>query len=711
MTTLNATTRKLRFSTIAPRSFLVLISLLTLPAMFGGCRNAAERVPPARPRVIVLVTIDTLRADRLGSYGSPRKLTPALDRLAAESVRFEAAVAQVPLTLPSHATILTGLRPPSHGVRTNDGFRLPADVPTLAESLLRAGYRTAAFIGALPLRRSTGIARGFEQYDDGFLATRNERPANEVVAAAAAWIGEHRQEQLFVWLHLFDPHTPYEAPPEHATRHPTSPYDAEVEYTDRATGRFFDTLRELGAYDDAFIIVVSDHGESLGEHGERTHGTFLYDATIRIPLLIRMPGVSPRVVTAPVETTDLAPTIASIARSELPRHDGIDLTSLLAGASGDEERAAYAESSYQHVLLGWSPLRAIRTARWKFVEAPRSELYDLVQDPGETTNLASHRASLAAGLSSALPRPVPAGSRASGRAAEAGREETDERLRSLGYFSGRTLDASAGSRRDPKDHIDLWSNLEEGIELASSDPAGARRALQRALALDPRNGLALKYLGDISYREGRYRDAADRYRAALVSGFVHPDVLLNLAAAMTRLGNPNAALAALQRGVELDPDVADAWNQLGILHASAGRSSEARDAFERAVSIEPSAAEPRYNLALLARGSGHDDTAIRLLGEALARRPNYPEALFERGNSRLARGEADAALEDYRSALTLRPDYAEALFGAARAATTLGLSADARRYYEQFLHVAPRGYREHRTIARRELARLGAQEP
>jgi choline-sulfatase len=687
---------------MAPRWLWVLVfSLLGI-----SCGRATPTgATPAAPRTILVITIDTLRADRVGAYGSRRGLTPALDRFAAESVRFDAAVAQVPLTLPSHATILTGLRPPAHGVRTNDGFELPEDVPTLAEHLRAAGYTTAAFVAAFPLRRTAGLARGFDHYDDAFLDARQERRANEVVDAAIDWLREHASQKVFLWVHVFDPHTPYAAPPAAAALYPSAPYDAEVAYTDGEIGRFIETLRSLDAYDDSAIVITADHGEGLGDHRERTHGTFLYDTTIRVPLLIRVPRVTPRAVAAPVELTDIAPTLAVAAGVRLPRSDGIDLYAVMSGARGDLERAAYAEPYYQNVLLGWSPLRAVRTAQWKFIDAPRPELYDLAADSGEQVNLIAAQSRLASGLASALPPPIPAGARA-GASAAAG-AETGERLRSLGYFSGRTA-ASAATGTDPKDRVELWGHLEDAIELTSTNPAAAERALRAALAMEPSNGLALKYLGDLRYRAGRYADAVSQYGAAIDVGFEHPDAFLNLGAAALRLGRTREARDALEHGLKMDPGVADAWNQLGTIHAADGRIPEARRAFERALELRSGDAEPRYNLALVARAEGRHDEAMRLLDEAISRRPDYAEALVARGDGLLAQGRPDAALTSYRGALAARADDLPALFGAARAAAALEQGAQARELYQRFLRLAPTSLTAHRAAARRELARLSA---
>jgi len=442
-----------------------VISLLWLCC--GAChsdRGPATRQASARPPII-LITIDTLRADRLGSYGSRRGLTLSLDAFAREATRFTVAVTQVPLTLPSHATMLTGLHPAHHGIRTNDGFRLSPAAPTLAASLKAAGYATGAFIGGYPLRRSSGLSRGFDRYDDEFLAAPDatERPADAVMQSASAWIDANATTPFFAWIHLFDPHSPYTPPAPFAAAHRDNPYDGEVAYTDAAVGRFLDRLRQRDLFTPAAIIVVADHGESLGEHGERTHGTFLYDATIRVPMLIKMATVrvTPQ-IDVPVETADLAPTIAAIAGARLDHTDGRSVLPLIDGAAGDADRPAYAESFYQNVLLGWSPLRAVRTARWKLIDAPRSELYDLEDDAGELQNRLAERATLASGLQRAL-RALESGRGATDEARGAATRESAERLRSLGYASGSTVPTAASTAIDPKDHIAVWAEIEDGI--------------------------------------------------------------------------------------------------------------------------------------------------------------------------------------------------------------------------------------------------------
>ena len=658
----------------------------------------------------MLITIDTLRADRLGSYGSTRGLTPSLDAFAREATRFAAAVSQVPLTLPSHATILTGLHPAHHGIRTNDGFRLTPTVPTLAESLKASGYGTAAFIGGYPLRGSSGLSRGFDRYDDEFLDAPGvtERSAGAVTQSATAWIEANRSQPFFVWIHLFDPHSPYVPPAPFAAAYRDAPYDGEVAYTDAIVGRFLDRLRQLNLFASAAIVVVADHGESLGDHGERTHGTFLYDATIRVPLLIKLPDRATTVrpaVDVPVETADLAPTIAIVAGGTLARSDGRSLLPLIAGAAGDPDRPAYAESYYQNVLLGWSPLRAVRTGRWKLIEAPRSELYDLEQDPDELQNRLSERAALAAGLQRALTS-LDGGARSAHDASAAATSESAERLRSLGYASGSTAPTAAGRAIDPKDRVAVWGEIEDGIDLTAHDPASAEQKFARALQLEPGNGLAMKYLADLRFRAGRRREARDLYGRAIAAGFRHPDAYVNLASIAEREGHLDEARAALLSAVRLTASDADAWNRLGLVEARRGDLDAARGAFAQAIAVAGDRAEPYYNLGVIERRAGNETAAQTRLHEALARDPKYAEAHYELGTGYLLARQPARALEAYRAALARRPDYAEALFGAARAELDLGQSADARRDYERFVKVAPKEYRQQIGAARDALRRL-----
>ena len=381
------------------------------------------------------------------------------------------------------------------------------------------------------------------------------------------------------------------------------------------------------------------------------------------------------------------------------------MLSLITGGAGDPDRPAYAESYYQNVLLGWSPLRAVRTRRWKFIEAPRPELYDLEADPGEQQNRASDRGPLATALQRALPSP--GGEPSSHSSAAAG--EAAERLRSLGYVSGSTAPTPATRGVDPKDRVEVWASIEEGLDRLATDPAAARQAFAAALRLDPGNGLATKYLADISFRAGRLREAREAYQRAIAAGFRHPDAFVNLAAIAEREGRLDDARRSLKEAVELNAFDADAWNRLGVLELRRGDLDTARDALTKAVGAAPDRAEPHYNLAIVERRAGNEASAQTHLRDALARNPAYPEANYELGTGYLTAKEPTPALNAYRAALAARPDYPEALFGAARAALDLGQAGDARQDDERFIRVAPREYARQVAAAREALGRLAAK--
>lgn len=709
------------------RKFLFLAPALLLSP---GCR------PAAKSPSLLLVTLDTVRADRLGSYASPLGLTPELDALAAESVRFERVVAQTPLTTPSHASILTGLLPARHGIRNNESFSLSESAATLASRLKAAGYETAAFIGAFPLASRYGLSRGFDVYDDGFLrdADVQERPAADVLRSASAYLESRSgsERPLFVWVHLYDAHTPYDAPEPFRSRFPGDGYGAEIAYIDASLGTFFDGIRDL----DRFVVsILADHGEALGEHGESTHGALLYESTLHVPWLVRLPGGRHGgvAIESPVRTVDVAPTMLGLLGAPaLEEADGVDLSSCLDG-SPCPSNEPYAETEYLHLLLGWSELRSLRRGPLKVIAGARTEVFDLESDPGETRDLSTEHRPDAEALVAELERTAGA---PSGPSREAILEDQDAaRLQALGYVSGTTR--APGPGRDPRDGMDVWREIESGTSLLPRDRRAARGHFERALALDPENGLALKSLGDVRLLDGKPDEALELYARSSASGFAHPDLDLGRARALGALGrideadevlsrvldarpeNVDAlvlkgralrskggtaeAEAVLKRAVTLLPRDGAALNELGAALADLGRREEAREMFERALAASPDAAAPRRNLAVLLEGA----EAERLLREAVELEPDYAEARMDLAR-RLAEGgriaEAESQIE---VALRLRPRDPEVVFIAARTADLGGRRERARSLYGRFLSLAPNEMGEAREAARRRLADLG----
>ncbi|HEY8120956.1 MAG TPA: sulfatase, partial [Myxococcota bacterium] len=420
---------------------------------------ACSREP--RPERVLLITVDTLRADHVGAYGDELARTPALDALAAAGARFDAAISPTPITLPAHTTLMTGLEPPHHGVRGNGVFALPAEIPTLAAQLQGEGFATAAFVGAIVLDRRYGLARGFDHYDDAMSLRHSakgggyaERRAEAVVDSAIAWL-EAAPSRWFVWVHVYDPHAEYDPPPAWKDRIPRDAYRSEIAYADAQLRRLFELVSARWRDGKTLIVATADHGESLGEHGEPTHSFTLYDATQRVPLLVAGPGIEAGTVVANVvRLADLAPTLLALAGAKpLPETDGMDVSGALRGSDG-AERLAYLETIDTRLNQGWSPLYGVRGPRWKYIRAPRPELYDLIADPGERRDLSSSEPRIAQELDREVSR-AHAGARALAWASAAPSAAERAQLESLGYVGAapaREPDLTVGGT-DPKDVV------------------------------------------------------------------------------------------------------------------------------------------------------------------------------------------------------------------------------------------------------------------
>jgi choline-sulfatase len=431
---------------------LVLSALLA-----AGCGS------PPRPRNLLVITLDTMRADRLPPYGFSGVVTPALDRLAAEGALFEQSFAAAPLTLPSHATLFTGMYPPRLGVRDNTGAPLSADFQTLAEVLGARGLTTGAFVASAVLAPRRGLNQGFGTYSMGTLpgcpgSPRARRPADDVVSEAVTWLADHDSAPFFVWIHLYDTHRPYQLPDDYARSY-ADPYAAAIAFEDAQIARLISHLEARDLLDDTLMVVAGDHGESLGEHGEDSHGMFIYQEALRVPLIMRGPGVVPRRVSAPVRLVDVMPTILDMFGVGTPPMDGLSLTRLLAGADEGSSREVYAESLYPQ-RFGWASLRSLRADRYKVIDAPRPELFDLESDPYEQRNLFESKPSVAAGMLTRLRSFDSERGRSVDAAPDVDRAFA-ERLASLGYVSGTSGRVSSVSdgQTDPKDMIAAFNHL------------------------------------------------------------------------------------------------------------------------------------------------------------------------------------------------------------------------------------------------------------
>ena len=660
-------------------------------ALPGGVRTPVHP-PVAGPRFtranVVVISVDTLRRDHLAPYGASFA-TPAASRLAQEGVVFEHAVSQVPLTLPSHASLFTGLYPPRHAVRDNGGFVLANDITTLAERFEAQGYQTAGFVSAYVLHSRYGIAQGHETYDDHFdyagienrPLTDVERPAGPVVDAVLKWLRQRRVERPFyLWVHLYDPHEPYAPPGDYGRRAPT-PYAGEVMYADAEVGRLLDALDAQDLRRNTAIVYLSDHGESLGEHAEPTHGIFLYGATLDIPLIVAPPGAG--TIGAPALTlagrrarglarlVDVTPTVLDLVG--LPVPSGLDGVSLLPMLADENARAghppadspetiagpvSYAETYYPRFHYNWSELVAVETGRWRYVRAPRPELYDLQRDPKEVTDVTAAHPRVAATLARHLDSLNLQGQGDEPTPAKLSPEET-ARLRALGYISGAES-ASArrtGPRPDPKEALPLLQELQQAQadrDAGRLDQAAERlQALARKQPDNPAIYLALSVVYD------RRKDTQNQIRAARRAVALDPEsalAVLDLAIAYHAAGRAAEAAAGFERVLTLDPGNLKALLLLGEISQARGEGEKALDLFQGAVDVAPRLPRAWISLGAVALESGRLDVADRALKQAVALGGNQPDLHFNLGVLAEGRGQRAVALREYRAEVAAYPD-------------------------------------------------------
>ncbi len=586
------------------------------------------------PGDVLIVTLDTARADRFSYAGPSPVTTAATDAVAAEGVAFLTAVAPSPITLVSHSSLFTGQDPFVHGVRNNGDFALAPEAITLAELFAGEGWATAAFLGAAVLDRRYGLDQGFLTYDDTMtgidasgMAAYARRPGNEVVDEALRWLGSENAGRTFVWVHLYDPHAPYEPPEPERSRYPDSPYDGAIAFTDRMVGRLLDGYRRFGRYDDALVVIVADHGESLDEHSERAHGVFVYDATVRIPLVMRGPGIAPGArVTSQVGLIDVMPTVLALAGMEVPaRVGGRDLEPILrGGAAGGDDRMMYVESLLPELSFGWSPLQGLRTQRWKFIRGAAAELYDLEADPAELDDVASERAEVVAQMSRDLARIVEHDGSPTATALEVD-EAQRSRLAALGYVTSvdRTVSpGEGGDLPDPRERIVSLNRMYAAMtQFAAGDEAEAIAEMDGLLADEPANHSAVAMLGNLRFRTGDYAGAADAYShaARLVVQHAHYSELE--AVSLERLGRLEDALRACERALAVEPDRTSTrdirWRLLGRM----GQRQTLIQETERAVSKDPADGIARVLLEQARHGPEPSAVLVQALDEALADLP------------------------------------------------------------------------------------------
>ena len=680
----------------------LLLGLLLITGF--GCRP--EQAPTAEisqdtPANLLLISLDTVRADHLGIYGAQDANTPNLDRLGREGAVFTAASSAVPLTLPSHATLMTGLLPLHHGLRLNGLGRLPESHTTLAETLSASGFQTAAFVGAFVLDHRFGLDQGFSLYDDAIERSRDgrsprlesERPAGVVVDRALAWLsGSSQKQPFFLFVHLYDAHAPYLPPEPWRERFAKNPYAGEIAYVDQQVGRLIAELEKSGELDRTLVVVLADHGESLGEHGEETHGLLLYEKALHVPLLMRAPGRIPagRIVTTEVGLVDLAPTLASLLSLSFPPRTapgaGRDLGPLLSAQPDEKtlaDRILYAETEYP-ASFGWSPLAATRKDHLKLILSPRPELFDLEKDPRETVDRKEEERRSLRQLDEAAQA-----IRASAVVLTTGAvdDEARQRLASLGYAApAATVTGRLGSGHHPRDRMadfHRWERVEERIRLEPG--ANVLPELEKLVAADPGNPVFRTSLARLARARGRHQQALELYRQALRDAPRDPDAWQDLAAAFYEVGQAKECAAAAAQALALDERRPDSLTLLALAELQMGRPEVAADHLRRVLELDPRHAVAHANLGNLLRGTGRLEAAETEYRRALELAPALVDAWNGLGTLLVELERAQEAIPFFRQALILEPGFEEARLNLGIASQLAGDEKGARTIFQEVL--------------------------
>ncbi|MDR3389558.1 MAG: sulfatase-like hydrolase/transferase [Rudaea sp.] len=653
----------MNFSSLRKTPLLCL--LLPVLLLLAACERE-----PEHPNVVI-ITFDTTRADHLGTYGMSLAHTPTIDRLAAEGVRFDDAIAAAPITAVSHASIMTGLLPPAHGVRDNGSFALGDDAVTLAERFKAAGYDTRAYVSAIVLNRRYKLDQGFDVYDDDLwgenepkLFMIRERPAAETIDRVLGWYGQRSKQAqgkpFFLWVHLFDPHEP-RRPPAWATAISPSSYDAAIAYADRELGRLVEALRASGELDHTVFVFTADHGESLGEHNEKTHAIFVYRATTRVPLIVRYPPRFPHGTpySGPVRNVDIAPTVLDLAH--LPGADqtqGTDLTPLARGDAPVADLPQYSESKLAELGFGMAPLFAVRKSGYTFIRAPRPELYDIKADPDETHNLYGDptyqtRADaldveLEKLLQDSVKHEITTHSSPMSKA-------TMQALQSLGYLQGAEDRASAGGI-DPKDGIEVYNKLENARHYAQQRKwVRAEHELKEILAQMPRHFSARSVLALVEFKRGHLDEARAQYLALLAQDPTQFRLYGMLGQIALMQGNYEEAERNNQEALRIAPQFVEAMGQLGLIAMVRGDQATAQRWYDQALKIDPGFPTLHRRLADLHFDRGEYGAALKEYREAYTRQSRDFRSLMQAGASARRAGLPDEAEQLLRQAVALRP--------------------------------------------------------
>ncbi|MGA1869788.1 MAG: tetratricopeptide repeat protein [bacterium] len=648
-------------------------------AVLIGCHRGSlspqksmTRLKGNKPNVL-LITIDTLRADHLGCYGYDQVKTPNIDSLAEGGILFQRAFTPVPVTLPSHASILTGVYPPFHGVRNNGTFILDKQSITLAEILKDEGYQSAAVTGAYVLDSRFGLDQGFDYYDDEIDRKKEdinqlyvERKAEEVSQAAIKWLGQKSDAPFFLWVHYFDPHATYIPPSPFMMEYAGHPYDGEIAYTDEQIGVLLQYLRSRGELENTLVILTADHGESLGEHGEETHAIFLYDATLHIPLIFHYPHAfpQPKEISQLVRTIDILPSVLDVLQMKIPSDvQGENLTAFISHPESAQDKILYCETHYPALNHGWSPLEGIRTSEWKYIQAPSPELYNLTEDAKETANLITSHPREVEKIREeflSLKKHVSLNGIQWSRGGPLDERER-QKLMSLGYIWTTAPEHDNEQAPDPKDMVGTLIHLNRAISFYTLKEYGKAEAeLKIILAQNPLDIFARFSLASIYMQGGKLEEALTEYEMVASKDQNFMDIHNHMGALYERMDQDEKALKEYNMAVSLNPSFAEAYNNRGALYMKLNNSAKARDDFLQAISLHNSFPEAFNNMGLSYEKEGSYAKAVNFFQQSLHYRPDYPDASNNLGCVYIKMGDYENARQALEKIVKIEPDHIEA---------------------------------------------------
>jgi choline-sulfatase len=673
------------------KPYLPLCLLLLLAAAHAE-PNAAHK----RPANVILITIDTVRADHTGPYGAISVHTPTLDGLARDGIVFERAISQVPLTWPSHAVILTGTYPFQNGVQDFTGQPLDPKFVSVAQIFKQQGYVTGAVVSSFVLDRSWGLARGFDFYDDAFsveaFMKRDlglvDRRANESVDHALAWLKKTPRRPFFFWLHLYDPHSPYDPPEPFRTQYKSNPYDGEIAYADSQLGRLIAWLKQRQLYDRSVIVVLSDHGESLGDHGEREHGFFIYNSTIHVPLIVKPPSGSGfrlgRVAT-PAETSAIPATLLHLTgiKDSVVRQFS---SPSLVGKKAESDEGAYSETFYPFSSFGWNPLHALETSRYQYVETPEPELYDLIADPEEKKNIVSTQSAMAAVLKEKLKKLLQQKAFTPAQGSSGGLSpDAQERLRALGYVAFRSpvpQDALLSGLPDPKSK--LWefnTILSTQDAFHAGNYAAGKELLAQVSEKDPQMYVIPFLLGEAGLAEKDWPEAEKQFKRCLELNPNFDQAMTGLSRALIYQERNEEATEWARNALKFNPENYRAWYQLGFIQAKTDKDT-AIASYLKAISIQNNFAPLQRDLGLLYYQQQKYSEAASHLAKAAELGMSEAQLFNILGIAYSRTGRLAKAVASYKEAIKLEPNLAETHLNLAYAYQRLDRARDANNEYK-----------------------------